>query len=254
METAARTDAHPTEEQGTWVPFSFVFFSSSSTDPLYESIHFNEYVVLCGENYIVLRRFVLKCYLQNSGNHSIPVGRLWRMLSIKSLLHATSGIYFCYSDSNYIAYCHYGYVYYWNTASLCYLFSNRDGEAAVRNWHCVVQRVDAWCILTNILVYLQIQPEWCLNTDLCLSRMENMNEWSLTFGLLFSTGISRDSLHKRRATGGKQNKWRKKRKYVIDCDLSWYGLCSRDVPPNLRESGSRVLSHICELCIFILII
>ena len=30
-----------------------------------------------------------------------------------------------------------------------------------------------------------------------------------------TTGISRDSLHKRRATGGKQNKWRKKRKYEL---------------------------------------
>ncbi|KAL3144909.1 40S ribosomal protein [Trebouxia sp. C0010 RCD-2024] len=28
-------------------------------------------------------------------------------------------------------------------------------------------------------------------------------------------GISRDSLHKRRETGGKQNKWRKKRKYEL---------------------------------------
>eukprot|EP01026_Neomeris_dumetosa_P052030 TRINITY_DN4590_c0_g1_i11.p1 TRINITY_DN4590_c0_g1~~TRINITY_DN4590_c0_g1_i11.p1 ORF type:complete len:190 (+),score=22.71 TRINITY_DN4590_c0_g1_i11:105-674(+) len=28
-------------------------------------------------------------------------------------------------------------------------------------------------------------------------------------------GISRDSLHKRRATGGKQNKWRKKRKFNL---------------------------------------
>lgn len=27
-----------------------------------------------------------------------------------------------------------------------------------------------------------------------------------------TAGISRDSLHKRRETGGKQNKWRKKRK------------------------------------------
>lgn len=32
---------------------------------------------------------------------------------------------------------------------------------------------------------------------------------------LSSLGISRDSLHKRRATGGKQNKWRKKRKYEL---------------------------------------
>jgi len=30
-----------------------------------------------------------------------------------------------------------------------------------------------------------------------------------------TAGISRDSLHKRRATGGKQNKWRKKRKYEL---------------------------------------
>jgi len=29
-------------------------------------------------------------------------------------------------------------------------------------------------------------------------------------------GISRDSLHKRRATGGKQKPWRKKRKCVRD--------------------------------------
>jgi ribosomal protein S8E len=31
-------------------------------------------------------------------------------------------------------------------------------------------------------------------------------------------GISRDSLHKRRATGGKQKPWRKKRKYVLHSD------------------------------------
>lgn len=31
------------------------------------------------------------------------------------------------------------------------------------------------------------------------------------------TGISRDSLHKRRATGGKKKKYRKKRKYDDDC-------------------------------------
>ena len=35
-----------------------------------------------------------------------------------------------------------------------------------------------------------------------------------------SAGISRDSLHKRRNTGGKQKPWRKKRKYVPFPDLS----------------------------------
>jgi small subunit ribosomal protein S8e len=30
-----------------------------------------------------------------------------------------------------------------------------------------------------------------------------------------STGISRDSLHKRRATGGRKNSWRKKKKYEL---------------------------------------
>ena len=35
-----------------------------------------------------------------------------------------------------------------------------------------------------------------------------------------SAGISRDSLHKRRNTGGKQKPWRKKRKYVPPLDLS----------------------------------
>eukprot|EP01024_Parvocaulis_polyphysoides_P048904 TRINITY_DN4690_c0_g1_i1.p1 TRINITY_DN4690_c0_g1~~TRINITY_DN4690_c0_g1_i1.p1 ORF type:complete len:239 (-),score=31.20 TRINITY_DN4690_c0_g1_i1:241-957(-) len=35
------------------------------------------------------------------------------------------------------------------------------------------------------------------------------------FGKYTAMGISRDSLHKRRATGGKQNKWRKKRKFNL---------------------------------------
>ena len=35
-----------------------------------------------------------------------------------------------------------------------------------------------------------------------------------------AAGISRDSLHKRRNTGGKQKPWRKKRKYVPSPDLS----------------------------------
>ena len=35
-----------------------------------------------------------------------------------------------------------------------------------------------------------------------------------------AAGISRDSLHKRRETGGKQNSWRKKRKYVLQYHFS----------------------------------
>eukprot|EP00894_Picocystis_sp_ML_P000511 jgi/Pico_ML_1/51028/g2132.t1 len=50
-------------------------------------------------------------------------------------------------------------------------------------------------------------------------------------------GISRDKLHKRRSTGGKQNKWRKKRKYELGRTPAMTKLSSNVTVRRLRVRG-----------------
>mmetsp|Transcript_1383 Transcript_1383/g.2772 ORF Transcript_1383/g.2772 Transcript_1383/m.2772 type:complete len:210 (-) Transcript_1383:137-766(-) len=52
-------------------------------------------------------------------------------------------------------------------------------------------------------------------------------------------GISRDSLHKRRATGGKKPSWRKKRKYELGRPAANTKLCGSGVHPLVRPVRCR---------------
>ncbi|KAK2076626.1 40S ribosomal protein [Prototheca wickerhamii] len=53
-------------------------------------------------------------------------------------------------------------------------------------------------------------------------------------------GISRDSLHKRRATGGKQSKWRKKRKYELGRQPANTKLSSNVTVRHVRCRGGNI--------------
>ncbi|EOA13967.1 hypothetical protein CARUB_v10027092mg [Capsella rubella] len=53
-------------------------------------------------------------------------------------------------------------------------------------------------------------------------------------------GISRDSIHKRRATGGKQKKWRKKRKYELGRQPANTKLSSNKTVRRIRVRGGNV--------------
>eukprot|EP00252_Welwitschia_mirabilis_P012768 TRINITY_DN2824_c0_g2_i1.p1 TRINITY_DN2824_c0_g2~~TRINITY_DN2824_c0_g2_i1.p1 ORF type:complete len:221 (+),score=58.98 TRINITY_DN2824_c0_g2_i1:209-871(+) len=53
-------------------------------------------------------------------------------------------------------------------------------------------------------------------------------------------GISRDSMHKRRATGGKMKKWRKKRKYELGRQPAMTKLSSNKTVRRIRVRGGNV--------------
>ncbi|KAJ8431885.1 hypothetical protein Cgig2_001577 [Carnegiea gigantea] len=53
-------------------------------------------------------------------------------------------------------------------------------------------------------------------------------------------GISRDSMHKRRATGGKQKAWRKKRKYELGRQPAMTKLSSNKTVRRVRVRGGNV--------------
>ncbi len=53
-------------------------------------------------------------------------------------------------------------------------------------------------------------------------------------------GISRDSMHKRRATGGKQKAWRKKRKYELGRQPANTKLSSNKTVRRVRVRGGNV--------------
>ncbi|KAJ1441663.1 Ribosomal protein S8e [Sesbania bispinosa] len=60
------------------------------------------------------------------------------------------------------------------------------------------------------------------------------------FWSYFSTCISRDSMHKRRATGGKKKAWRKKRKYELGRQPANTKLSSNKTVRRIRVRGGNV--------------
>ncbi|CAG7891992.1 unnamed protein product [Brassica rapa] len=63
---------------------------------------------------------------------------------------------------------------------------------------------------------------------------------NLIYGTWFLIGISRDSIHKRRATGGKQKGWRKKRKYEMGRQPANTKLSSNKTVRRIRVRGGNV--------------
>ncbi|KAJ4755995.1 40S ribosomal protein S8 [Rhynchospora pubera] len=61
-----------------------------------------------------------------------------------------------------------------------------------------------------------------------------------SFVWLSCTGISRDSMHKRRATGGKKKAWRKKRKYELGRQPAMTKLSSNKTVRRVRVRGGNV--------------